>query len=132
MFEGQVEIEQLRFKLKTEELNIKEEIKIWAQISWMQTKNTPVLVSSFSANGGMITGYTKHGLNQAIGRDAGKGVATSAILDAVKNPLQVIEQVGGTIKYVGKNSVVVLNKIGEVVTTWATNKFGLRGGNWYD
>jgi hypothetical protein len=54
------------------------------------------------AVGGKITGYTKHGLEQAIGRDGGKGVHPGAILDAVRNPTKVIEQAGGTTKYVGK------------------------------
>ena len=36
-----------------------------------------------------ITGYTKHGLNQAIGRN-GVGVKPSAILDAVRNPVNVV------------------------------------------
>lgn len=35
-----------------------------------------------------ITGYTKHGLNQAIGRN-GVGVKPSAILDAVRNPVNI-------------------------------------------
>ncbi len=78
--------------------------------------------------GGKITGYTRHGINQAIGRDGGLGVAPSAILDTVKNPLLVVNQSGGKIMYTGKNSTVVLNKIGKVITTWATNRAGIRGG----
>ena len=38
--------------------------------------------------GSKITGYTKHGLNQAISRQ-GVGVSPQAILDAVKNPVKV-------------------------------------------
>jgi hypothetical protein len=41
-----------------------------------------------------ITGYSKHGLNQAISRD-GAGVAPGAILDAIKNPLNITGQSGG-------------------------------------
>jgi hypothetical protein len=80
--------------------------------------------------GGKITGYTKHGLNQAIGRDGGIGVATKAILDTVKNPLKIVEQegkYGKTLKYVGKNAVVILNEVGEIVTTYAKGSAGLRG-----
>lgn len=79
--------------------------------------------SSFAA--GKITGYTKHAINQAISRD-GVGVATSAILDAVKNPVKVAQQAGGAVKYIGKNATVILNQAGEVVTTWARNRAGWR------
>jgi hypothetical protein len=36
-----------------------------------------------------LTGYTKHGLNQAISRD-GVGVSPAAILDAFKNPTSIV------------------------------------------
>lgn len=68
---------------------------------------------------GKIRGYTKHGLAQAIGRDGGRGVKASAILDTVRNPLSSIPQKGGTIKYIGKQAVVILNSKGQVVTTYA-------------
>jgi hypothetical protein len=68
--------------------------------------------------GGKITGYTNHGLKQAIGRDGGRGVHLEGILDAVRNPTKVIEQAGGTTKYVGKDATVILNGEGKVVTTW--------------
>jgi hypothetical protein len=67
---------------------------------------------------GKITGYTKHGLNQAISRDNGRGVAIKYILDAVKNPKKVIQQSEGKVKYVGKNATVILNKDGKVITTY--------------
>ena len=65
-----------------------------------------------------ITGYTNHGLNQAIGRDGGKGVKPSAILDAVNNPKKVVpgSSVGSTI-YKGKKATVVLNDDGKIITT---------------
>ena len=74
---------------------------------------------------GIITGYRRHGLQQAISRD-GVGVAPSAILDAVRNPTRVIQQAEGKLKYVGQNATVILNKAGEVVTTWARNHLGWR------
>jgi hypothetical protein len=49
--------------------------------------------------GGSIDGFTKHGLNQAISRD-GVGVSNRAMLDAVKNPTQVVQQSGGRTMYV--------------------------------
>ena len=61
---------------------------------------------------GKITGYTRHGLNQAISRNAGRGVKAKAILEAVRNPRKVIQQADKTIKYVGKEAIVFLNKQG--------------------
>ncbi len=72
-----------------------------------------------------ITGYTKHGLQQAMTKD-GVGVSPKAILDAVKNPLQKLSQSGGRTKIVGKNATVVLNSDGKVITTWATSSQGWR------
>ena len=69
-----------------------------------------------------ITGYTKHGLNQAIGRN-GVGVKPSAILDAVRNPVNVVTKIDklGRIstQYRGTQSTVVLNEIGKVISCWA-------------
>ena len=73
-----------------------------------------------------IDGFTKHGLNQALTRE-GHGVSASAMQSATRSPLQVINQVSNsTIKYVGKNAVVVLNNAGKVVTTRATSSAGWR------
>ncbi|MCJ7988020.1 hypothetical protein MUB16_35910 [Priestia sp. OVL9] len=65
------------------------------------------------AIGGKITGYSKHGINQAISRDKGRGVSTRAILDTVKNPKKVVSQSGGRTKYTSKSAVVVLNSKGK-------------------
>lgn len=67
-----------------------------------------------------ITGYTRHGINSAISHD-GVGVSPQAILNAVANPTQVIQQADGTFKYIGENAVVILNQFGQVITTWATS-----------
>jgi len=72
-----------------------------------------------------ITGYTRHGLNQAIGRD-GTGVSPRAILDAVRNPLSVNPARGGGMKYTGSNATVILNKDGKVITTFPENSQGYR------
>ncbi len=77
------------------------------------------------AAGGVIKGFTKHGIDQAISRD-GVGVSTEAIQGAVKNPQKVIKQADGAVKYIGDKATVVLNKAGEVITTWARNKGGWR------
>ena len=74
-----------------------------------------------------ITGYTKHGTEQALGRDGGIGVSNKAITDAVNNPVKSpISQSGGTTKYIGKDATVVLNQDGKVVTTWANSSAGTR------
>jgi RHS repeat-associated protein len=77
------------------------------------------------AAAGKITGFTKHGINQAISRD-GVGVSTRAIAEAVKNPIKVVVERGAT-KYIGRDATVVLNKAGKVMTTWARNSAGKRG-----
>ncbi|MEW6385156.1 RHS repeat-associated core domain-containing protein [Stenotrophomonas hibiscicola] len=73
-----------------------------------------------------ITGYTKHGLNQAISRDGGRGVSAKAILSAVKEPAKVAEQAGGKTAYTGKDAKVVLNGEGKVITAFPKNSEGLR------
>jgi RHS repeat-associated protein len=75
---------------------------------------------------GVIRGYTQHGLEQAIARDAGRGVSPSAILDAVRSPLSENMQADGRIQYVGKDAVVVVNSEGRIVTTYPRNSAGLR------
>ena len=77
------------------------------------------------ALGAVITGYTWHGLNQAISRDD-VGVSPAAILDAVTNPISTIPQSGGAVQYIGTNATVVLNANGKVITTWANNSSGIR------
>ena len=71
---------------------------------------------------GKITGYTEHGLTQALGRN-GRGVGIKAIFDAVKNPLTVQQQINGTIKYAGEQATVILNKAGQIVTTWGKARY---------
>lgn len=72
-----------------------------------------------------LTGYTKHGLNQAISRD-GVGVAPHSILNAFSNPLSISGQSGGRFMLTGRDAVIVVNKEGKVITTWATNSAGVR------
>jgi hypothetical protein len=73
---------------------------------------------SKSKNVGPITGHTKHGLNQSISRNNGRGVSAQGKLDAVKNPKSVTQQSGGRTKYKGKNATVILNEEGKVITTY--------------
>lgn len=78
-----------------------------------------------AAIAGKITGYTKHGINQAISRE-GHGVSPKAILDAVKNPVKVVRQPKGVVQYVGKSAKVVLNDKGEVITVVAKTSKAFR------
>jgi hypothetical protein len=90
-----------------------------------QTTESTAATQSAKTVGGKITGFTKHGINQAISRD-GFGVATRAIRDAVANPIKVVLQSGGRVKYIGKEATVILNQAGKVITTWARNSAGRR------
>jgi RHS repeat-associated protein len=74
---------------------------------------------------GVITGFTKHGLNSAISHPGG-GTSPAAMLRAVRNPAGGIPQAGGTIKYVGPDATVIVNQQGKVVTTWPTAASGAR------
>ncbi|PEZ64893.1 hypothetical protein CN900_00305 [Bacillus anthracis] len=77
----------------------------------------PLKYKNTKAVAGKITGYTKHGINQAISRD-GVGVSSKTILNAVKTGKKVIQS-GGRTKYTSKQTVVVLNNKGKVITTFA-------------
>lgn len=74
----------------------------------------------FLASGARIalTGFTRHGLNQAISR-GGVGVSNKAILNTMRNPTKIVENTANnTTKVIGKDATVVLNQQGKVVTTW--------------
>jgi len=73
--------------------------------------------SAPKAIAGKITGYTKHAVEQAIGRE-GRGVSIKAMLDAVRNPIKTVPQIDKSIKYIGDKATVVLNEAGKIITTW--------------
>lgn len=81
--------------------------------------------STIAPIAGRLTGYTRHGLNQAISRE-GVGVSPRAILDALRNPIRIIPQAGNTTKYLGQDAAVVLNGEGRVVTTFPRSSSGVR------
>ncbi len=85
----------------------------------------PALGAGGGAVAGKITGFTKHGLEQAMGRE-GVGVSNESIIDAVRNPQRTIQQAKGAVTYVGENATVILNKAGEVITAWARNSAAWR------
>jgi RHS repeat-associated protein len=72
-----------------------------------------------------ITGYTRHGLNRAISRE-GVGVSAQAILDTLRDPVRIVNQAKGAVKYVGKLATVVLSSSGRVIVAWARSRSGWR------
>lgn len=82
------------------------------------------LVQVTTKVGGRLTGYTRHGLHQAISREGGG--SPRAIFDAVRNPQQVIQRAAGITECVGEVARVRLNREGQVVTVTATSRRGFR------
>ena len=84
--------------------------------------NESAMLAEPAKIGGQISGYTHHGLNQAIGRDGGRGVSPQAILDAVKNPQKITPQSGGRAKYSGRDATVVLDSEGKIITVYGKQR----------
>ncbi len=63
-----------------------------------------------------VAGYTRHGLNQAISRDGGKGVSPEGILAILRNISNITEQSGGRSKIMSDLGYIVLNKYGDIIT----------------
>lgn len=74
-----------------------------------------------------LSGYTGHGLDQAISRDA-VGVSPRAILDAWRNPINITGQSGGRFLIEGQTATIVVNSEGKIITTWANTSRGVRIG----
>jgi len=63
-----------------------------------------------------FSGFTKHGLEQAVKRK----VPMSDMLDAIKKPVEVTyRESNDTFRFVGNKVTVVLNRDGKVVTIWS-------------
>ncbi len=75
-----------------------------------------------AAKAGKLLRYTKHGSIQALGRDGGKGVSEAAIRYTIKNPTKTTAQSQYRMKFESKQAVVVLNKFGQIITTWAKSR----------
>ncbi|PCH75101.1 MAG: type IV secretion protein Rhs [Flavobacteriaceae bacterium] len=87
-------------------------------------KTTPLATRSVTAaNGVKVSGFTKHGLNQKMNR----GVKSSSVLDAVKNPLKTggvkVDRVGRpSQRFTGAKAEVAVNpQTGKVVSTNPTS-----------
>ncbi|MGO8928359.1 MAG: RHS repeat-associated core domain-containing protein [Limisphaerales bacterium] len=68
-----------------------------------------------------ITGFTEHGLDQAIGR----GVSPQFLLSTVKDPSVVLQQSAGQFLYLSDKAAVALNPAGRVITTYPSSMFGV-------
>jgi len=67
-----------------------------------------------------IVDFSTHGLNQAITR----GVTTKVIKSTIDDPVVVLSQRGGSaFAYVSNDAVVVVDKAGKIITTYAKNYF---------
>jgi RHS repeat-associated protein len=95
---------------------------MWGGIGAAVSAAVNIVNTIRAAKAGKILRYTKHGLDQALGRDGGKGVADAAIRHTIKNPTKVKPQSGGRIRLESSQAVVVLNKFGQIITTWAKSR----------
>ena len=69
-----------------------------------------------------ISGYTDHGLNQAIGRDGGRGVSATKMLDAVRYPQRVFQRSDGAMVNQGQGASVILNSERKIITTYGKSR----------
>jgi YD repeat-containing protein len=72
-----------------------------------------------------ITGVSEHFANQAVTR----GVSPTVILDALHNPLVVLQQSSGTYLFIGSDGAIVLTPEGIGVTTYSAADYdvGIQG-----
>jgi hypothetical protein len=85
-----------------------------------------------AANGTRITGFTRHGLNRAIGDGAKRaGTKGSSILDALKNPKSIksgVDEFGRPFQtFKGSSARVVVNpETGQIVSVNPLGRAGVR------
>lgn len=84
------------------------------------------------AIGGVIKGFTKHGLERAIERPGG-AASEKAVLDAIRNPTSVNTQVNDlgrtSTTYTGKDAHVRVNPDGKIISTNPRGAAGLKGND---
>lgn len=85
-------------------------------------RNSATRTAANQTRQNVIGGYTKHGLNQAISRNGGRGVKAKEILNAVRSPKKVVKQSNGTTKYRGQKATVIVNDKKKVVTTFGKKR----------
>lgn len=77
-----------------------------------------------------VTGFTRHGVHRAISKD-GVGVTHKAMMNTLRNPQTgsrsyITGPRANTTKYVGKDSFVVVNRQGKIVTAAPKNSNAYR------
>ena len=97
-------------------------------------KSKGIKIQKGSHNGPeRLTGYTKHGVDRAIGNNAKRmGVSLGAVRDALRSPerirYKVDEKGRESWVYRGKKASVAINRTGKVVSTWTRSSSAHRGG----
>jgi RHS repeat-associated protein len=88
-----------------------------------ETAITSTQYCIIAKNGTKITGFTKHGINRAIGDTYNRaGTRPEAILDALKNPQQIQSRINASGQpsqiFIGENARVVVNpQTNKIITT---------------
>ncbi len=70
-------------------------------------------------NAAKIAGFTEHGLNQVVNR----GVTPNLLLETTRSATITLKQAGGNMLYLTNRAGVVLNKAGQVVTSYTSKDF---------
>ena len=68
-------------------------------------------------NGGVLSGFTFHGIDQVINR----GISPTTILNTIRYPQAISAgpgSFGSQIKYFGENATVIVNGMGKLITAW--------------
>lgn len=72
-----------------------------------------------------ITGFSQQNPYHYINQKVTRGVSTKTVLNTFKNPKVIVEQWGGQrYLYLTYDAAVVVNKSGELVTTYGRDTFG--------
>jgi hypothetical protein len=120
-------------KIETQGLGDKPAPKVLSKELVIPNKINPAMRAKIESDCGVkmpdnLVGYTKHGIDRALFRD-NVGVSTESILDTWNNPIKVkfkVDNSGKSFKIYGKDSTIVINPQGEVVSCWAKRKEGHR------
>lgn len=96
------------------------QVAVLSQKEMQETQGAWIQFALAILNGGriLLTGYTRHGLNQAISRN-GVGVSNKVILNTLRNPKSAYSDIARkTTTDKSNNGAVILNQEGRIVTTW--------------
>jgi RHS repeat-associated protein len=72
-----------------------------------------------------VQGFDDHALNRILGSRDGHGVSDRALLNAIRNPLEVVKQ-KNRLKIIGKHATFAIDREGIIRTAWATTRRGWR------